>query len=273
MEFMAQIQEQSELSNSTIENSKDDFAIVEAITLGSEMEDEVVPEPSKHSPKVDELLLQEEEEDDDMGSFEELLPQAPQVPMSSNLGKVVPNSIHSNIIPSNVPFPRRFFIPKKEESEKDIVEALPKVQSDIQILGTANQVSDCVELFEELCTSKRRIQEKEVAGECQEFIKEDVFETTKPKEVEFDDTGQITTIIVNLAKFKVLETFKEVVFVLEFLSKQKGKTFSPISNAFSTNILILMIQAPTLEFKSLPNHLKYHRPFKDQFHAMATNQV
>ncbi|KAM0981428.1 hypothetical protein ACFX2A_014762 [Malus domestica] len=195
-------------------------------------------EPSKHRPKVDELLRQEEEEDDDMGSLEKLLPQAPQVLMSSNLGKVVPNSIHSNIIPSNVPFPHRFFIPKKEVSEKDIVEALPKVQSDIQILGTANQVSDCVELFEELCTSKRRIQEKEVAGECQEFIKDDVFETTKPKEVEFDDTGQITTIVVNLAKFKVPETFKEVVFVLEFLSEQKGKTFSPISNTFFTNMLI-----------------------------------
>ncbi|KAM1473921.1 hypothetical protein ACFX2I_030006 [Malus domestica] len=208
VEIMAQIEEQSEFSNANIVNSMEDFAIVEAITLGSEMEDEVVPEPSKHRPKVDELLLQEEEEDDDMGSLEELLP---------------------------------FFIPKKEESEKDIVEALPKVQSDIQILGTANQVSDCVALFEELCTSKRKIQEKEVAGECPEFIKEDVFETTKPKEVEFDDTGQIATIVVDLAKFKVPETFKEV--------------------------------APTLEFKSLPDHLKYHRPFKDQFHAMATNQV
>ncbi|KAM2622709.1 hypothetical protein TB2_027302 [Malus domestica] len=152
VEIMAQIQEQSEFSNANIVNSMEDFAIVEAITLGSEIEDEAVPEPSKHSPKVDELLLQEEEDDDDMGSLEELLPQAPQVPMPSNLGEVVPNSIHSNIIPSNVPFSRRFFIRKKEESEKDIVEALPKVQSDIQILGTANQVSDCVELFEELCT-------------------------------------------------------------------------------------------------------------------------
>ncbi|KAM3011113.1 hypothetical protein FF2_029854 [Malus domestica] len=38
IEFMAQIQEQSELSNSTIENLKEDFEIHDAITLGSAME-------------------------------------------------------------------------------------------------------------------------------------------------------------------------------------------------------------------------------------------
>ena len=111
-------------------NSKGEVEIDEAITLESDMEDEAVPEPSKHSPNMDELLLQEEDEDDDMGSLEELLSQAPQVPMLSNSGNVVPNSIHSNIIPPNVPFPHRFLIPNNEESEKDIVEALPKVQSD-----------------------------------------------------------------------------------------------------------------------------------------------
>ncbi|CAN6712712.1 unnamed protein product [Malus baccata var. baccata] len=238
VEIMAQIQEQSEFSNANIVNSMEDLAIVEATTLGSEMEDEVVPEPSKHSPKVDELLLQEEEEDDDMGSLEELLPQAPQVPMSSNLGKVVPNSIHSNIIPSNVPFPRRFFIPKKEVSEKDIVKALPKVQSDIPILGTPNQVPDCVEVFKEPCSPRRMVQEKKVAGEYLEVIKEHVLETTIPKEIEFDDTGQITTIVVNLAIFKVPETFKEVVFVLEFLSEQKGASINvmPYSIYASMNL-------------------------------------
>ncbi|KAM2296185.1 hypothetical protein ACFX1S_035881 [Malus domestica] len=222
---MAQIQEQSEFSNANIVNSMEDFAIAEAITLGSEMEDEPVPEPSKHSPKVDELLLQEEDEEDDMGNLEELLPQAPQVLMPSNLGEVVPNSIHSNVIPPNVPFPRRFFIPKKEESEKDIVEAFPKVQNDIPILGATNQVPDCVEMFKGLCTPRRLIQEKVVAGEDLECIKEDVLETTIPKEVEFYDTGQVPTITFNLAKSNIPETFKKVVFVIEFLS---DKTFKKV---------------------------------------------
>ncbi|KAM1515166.1 hypothetical protein ACFX10_014296 [Malus domestica] len=267
VEVMAQIQEQSEFSNANIVNSMEDFAIAEAITSGSEVEDEAVPEPSKHSPKVDELLLQEEEEEDDMGNLEELLPQAPQILMPSNLGEVVPNSIHSNVIAPNVPFPPRFLIPKQEESEKDIVEAFPKVQNDIPILGATNQVPDCVEMFKGLCTPRRMIQEKVVAGEDVECIKEDVLETTIPKEVEFYDTGQVPTITFNLAKSNILETFKKVVFVIEFLSDKASKSSSPILHTFSTNLLIFMIQAPTLEFTPLPDHFKYHLPFEDHFHG------
>ena len=136
VESMAQIQEQRELSNSNIANSRGEVELDEPITLESDMEDEDILEPAKHNPNVDDLLLQEEDEEDDMGSLEELLPQAPQVPMMSNSGNVIPNSIHSNIIPPNVPFPRRFLIPNDEESEKDIVEALPKVQGDTPIHET-----------------------------------------------------------------------------------------------------------------------------------------
>ncbi|KAM1262750.1 hypothetical protein ACFX2G_028452 [Malus domestica] len=200
------------------------------------------------------------------------LPQPPNALPLSNTGKLGPIFVNSNPIPPNVPFPRRFFIPKQEESEKDIVEALPKVQNDIPILGATKQVLDCVELFKGLCTPRRMIQEKVVAGEYQEFIKKDVFETTKPKEFEFDDTGQITTIVVNLAKFKVPETLKEVVFVLEFFTERKSKSSTPISITFYTYML-LMIQAPTLKFKPLPDHFKYHLPFKDQFHAVAPREA
>ncbi|KAM2693057.1 hypothetical protein EV2_007276 [Malus domestica] len=71
VEFMAQIRDQSEFSNSNIANSKAESEIDEAITLEGDMKDEVVPEPSKHSPNMDELLLQAEEEEDDLGSLEE----------------------------------------------------------------------------------------------------------------------------------------------------------------------------------------------------------
>ncbi|KAM1860678.1 hypothetical protein ACFX13_012815 [Malus domestica] len=217
MEFMVQIQEQSD------------------------MKDEVVPELSKHSPNMDELLLQAEEEEDDLGSLEEFLLQAPQILMSSNSGEEVLNPLHSNIIPPNVLFPCRFLIPNIKESEKDIVEALPKVQSDIPILGAPKQVPDGIETFKEPCTPRKGIQENEVVEAYQEYIQEVVHETIKPKAVEFDDTGQATTIIVNLAKFKVPEMFKDV--------------------------------APTLEFKPLPNHFKYHLPLKDKFHALKPRGV
>ncbi|KAM2935507.1 hypothetical protein COP2_033216 [Malus domestica] len=49
MEFMAQIQEQSELSNSTIENLKENFEIHDAITLGSAMEVGGEPKTSKQA--------------------------------------------------------------------------------------------------------------------------------------------------------------------------------------------------------------------------------
>ncbi|KAM1816536.1 hypothetical protein ACFX12_000934 [Malus domestica] len=254
------------------------FEIHDAITLESGMEVGTSPKMSKQIQGEDEQLLFEEQEDDKATTREELplpqptlaplpLPKPPNAQPLSNTGKLGPIFVNSNPIPPNVPFPRRFLIPKQEESEKDIVEALSKVQSDISILGTSNQVPDCVEVFKGLCTPRRMIQEKVVAGEYQEFIKEDVVETTKSKEVEFDDKGQITTIVVNLAKFKVPETFKEVVFVIEFLSDKASKSPSPISITFYTYML-LMIQAPTLEFKPLPDHFKYHLPFKDQFHAM-----
>ncbi|KAM1100505.1 hypothetical protein ACFX15_006730 [Malus domestica] len=263
MEFMVQIQEQSELSSSTVENSKEDFEIHDAITLEGDMKDEAVPELSKHSPNMDELLLQAEEEEDDLGSLEEFLLQAPQIPMSSNSGEEVLNPLHSNIIPPNVIFPCRFLIPNIKESEKDIVEALPKVQSDIPILGATKQVPDCVELFKGLCTPRRMIQETVVAREYQEFIKKDVFETTKPKDVEFYDTGQVPTITFNLVESNIPESFQEVVF----LSDKASKLSSPISITFYTYML-LMIQAPTLELKPLVDHFKYHLPFKDQFYAM-----
>ncbi|KAM1100544.1 hypothetical protein ACFX2B_006923 [Malus domestica] len=57
MEFMAQIQEQSELSNSTIENLKEDFEIHDAITLGSAMEVGGEPKISKPSQNMDKQLL------------------------------------------------------------------------------------------------------------------------------------------------------------------------------------------------------------------------
>ena len=115
VEVRAQIQEQRELSNSTFANSKGEVEIDEATTVEGEM---------------DELQLQEEDEEDDLGSLEEFLSQTPEVPMLSNSGEEVPISIHSNIFPPNVLFPCRILIPNFEESEKDVVEVLPEIQSD-----------------------------------------------------------------------------------------------------------------------------------------------
>ncbi|MBT0984698.1 hypothetical protein KJ032_27135, partial [Salmonella enterica subsp. enterica serovar Typhimurium] len=94
-----------------------------------------------------------------------------------------------------------------------------------------------VETIKETCTPRRGIPENEVAGEFQEYIQEAVHETIKPKAVEFDDTGQATTIIVNLAKFKVPETFKDVVFIIEF--ECDCKPSSPFFILIYTNLFLI----------------------------------
>ncbi|KAM1084600.1 hypothetical protein ACFX19_006431 [Malus domestica] len=246
-EFMGQMQEQSEVTDSTVE-------IIEAINLESGIEVGDEPKMSKPSQNMDEQLLLEEEEDNKATAKEEPpllqptlaptpLPQPHMPSMQSTTTKVSPNSIRPDPVPLNVFIPCRIMQSKEEEGEKGIFETFPKNQ------------------------------EKEVDGECLECIKEDVLETTIPKEVEFYDMGQVPTITFNLAKSNIPETFKNVVFVIEFLSDKASKPSSPISILVYTNLLILMIQAPTLEFKPLPDHVKYHRPFKDQFHAMGPIQV
>ena len=198
---------------------------------------------------MDEQLLFEEVEDDKATAREEpplsqptldppALPQPSKAPTPSNSGKVVPDSILCDLCPPNGPIPCRFMQSKKEEGDEGIFETFPKIQ------------------------------EKEVAGECLEFIKHDVLETTIPNEVGFYDTGQVTTLKTpNLAEFSSPKTF-EVVFVLKFLSEHTGKPPPHISISFSANKLISMIQAPTLEFKPLLDHFKYHLPFKDPLYAM-----
>ncbi|KAB2615225.1 S ribonuclease [Pyrus ussuriensis x Pyrus communis] len=188
-EFVGQFRDQGKLPSSTIVNPKGGFETTNAITLRSSKEVGTDPQPSKSNHKEDERLQFEEEKLDEATTrVETPLPQPPQDPNSSTTGKVIPNLILSNPIPPNVLISCRFMISKEEESEKDILETLPKVQS----------------------------------REYQEFIKEDVLETNNPKEVEFYDTGQGPILTSNLTECKVPKTFKEDVFILEFLLEHIG---------------------------------------------------
>ncbi|KAM3004171.1 hypothetical protein FF2_034449 [Malus domestica] len=245
MEFTTQIQEQSELSNSTIENLKEDFEIHDTITLESAMEVGGEPKTSKPSQNMDEQLMLEEEENNKATAREEPpLPQPHMPSMPSTTTKVSLNSICPDPISPNVLIPCRIMQSKEEEGEKGIFKTFPKNQ------------------------------EQEVDGECLEFIKEDTLETKIPKEVGFYDTGKVITLKTpNLAKSHIPATFKDAVFGIEFMLEQASKPSSPTSILLYTNLLILMIHAPTLEFKPLPDHIKYYLPFKDQFHVVGPIQV
>ncbi|CAN6691832.1 unnamed protein product [Malus baccata var. baccata] len=93
------------------------------------------------------------------------LPQAPSTPHlsnSSNKGKNVSNSVHTNVFPSDVPFPSRFIQTKNEEAEKDILETFRKVQVNIPLLDAIKQVPRYAKFLKELCTTRKRMSTKEV---------------------------------------------------------------------------------------------------------------
>ncbi|CAN6695147.1 unnamed protein product [Malus baccata var. baccata] len=127
---------------------------------------EFVGSSSKTGHKEDEKLQQEEEEAcPPTAKVVPPLPQAPSVPNlsnSSNKGKNVSNSVHTNVFPSNVPFPSRFMQTKKEEAEKDILETFRKVQVNIPLLDAIKQVPRYAKFLKELCTTRKRMSTKEV---------------------------------------------------------------------------------------------------------------
>ncbi|XP_068319701.1 uncharacterized protein [Pyrus communis] len=118
---------------------------------------------SKSSQKEDKKLLLEEEEDAKATTrVEQPLPQPPKDPKLSSTSKVGSNSIVSNPIPSNVHFPSRFMQSRNEENEKDILEAFRKVQVNIPLLDAIKQIPKYGKFLKKLCTTKKRIREKEV---------------------------------------------------------------------------------------------------------------
>ncbi|KAM2867847.1 hypothetical protein COP2_023718 [Malus domestica] len=124
------------------------------------------PQPSKSAQKEDEKLKFEEEDQAKATVRKEApLPQPPTSPKPSNpskSGKEVPIVINSNVVPPNVPFPRRFMQSKKEEAKKDILETFRKVQVNIPLLDAIKQVPRYAKFLKELCTTRKRISTREV---------------------------------------------------------------------------------------------------------------
>ncbi|XP_050160379.1 uncharacterized protein LOC126633891 [Malus sylvestris] len=90
------------------------------------------------------------------------MPQPSKTSHPSTSGKNVPNVVISNTNLPNVPFPRRFAQSKKEESEKDILDTFRKVQVNIPLLDAIKQVPRYAKFLKELCTTRKRISNKEV---------------------------------------------------------------------------------------------------------------
>ncbi|CAN6723523.1 unnamed protein product [Malus baccata var. baccata] len=164
-EFVGKFRDPGQLPSSTIPNPKGGFESAKAITLRSGKE--VGAGPTSKTGHNEDKILQMEEEESRLATAK-VVPPLPQVPKTPNLpnlshkGKNVSNSVHTNVFPSNVPFPSRFMQTKKEEAEKDILETFRKVQVNIPLLDAIKQVPRYANFLKELCTTRKRMSTKEV---------------------------------------------------------------------------------------------------------------
>ncbi|CAN6583739.1 unnamed protein product [Malus baccata var. baccata] len=162
-EFMGQIREQGRLPSSTVMNPKGGFETAKAIMLKSGKQVGTDSNTSKSSQDEEDKLLQEEAQGaKPKAKDDQTLPNSSSPPKPSQTTKVSPNSTFSSSIPLNVPFPGRFRQSKKEEAEKDILETFRKVQVNIPLLDAIKQVPRYAKFLKELCTTRRRISNKEV---------------------------------------------------------------------------------------------------------------
>ncbi|KAM2258197.1 hypothetical protein ACFX1S_003301 [Malus domestica] len=161
-EFMGQFsREQGKLPRSTNVNPNGGFKSAKAITLRSGKEVGIEPKTPKSAQKEDEKMQsQEEEQRLPTTRIEQSLPQPPAHPNSATKGKLGSNSINSNSIPPNAPFPHRFVQSKKDENDKDILDTFRKVQVNIPLLDAIKQVPQYAKFLKELCTTRKRASNK-----------------------------------------------------------------------------------------------------------------
>ncbi|CAN6686583.1 unnamed protein product [Malus baccata var. baccata] len=153
-EFLGQFRENGKLPSTTVVNPKGGFESAKAITLQSGKE--------VRNKEDEKIQLEEEEHTYPKARVASPMPQPSKTSHPSTSGKCVPNVVISNTNLPNVPFPRRFAQSKKEESEKDILDTFRKVQVNIPLLDAIKQVPMYAKFLKELCTTRKRISNKEV---------------------------------------------------------------------------------------------------------------
>ncbi|KAM2360724.1 hypothetical protein ACFXTH_003080 [Malus domestica] len=162
-EFVGQFRDQGRLPSSTVANPKGGFETAKAITLKSGKQVGLEPQASNSSQKEDEkLLFEEEHQTSPTARMEHPLPQPPKPSNSANKGKEGTIQVNSNVIPPDVPFPSRFLQAKNEEEEKDVLETFRKVHVNIPLLDAIKQIPKYAKFLKKLCTTRKRIREKEV---------------------------------------------------------------------------------------------------------------
>ncbi|KAM1996748.1 hypothetical protein ACFX15_029666 [Malus domestica] len=162
-EFMGQFREQGRLPSSMVVNPKGGFESAKAMHLrsGKQVGSDLKPSKSR-SNEEEKLRIEEEEQRPLTAKVEPTMLQPPKHSNSATIGKEGPIQVNSNVIPPNVPFPSRFLQAKNEEEEKDVLETFRKVHVNIPLLDAIKQIPKYAKFFKKLCTTRKRIREKEV---------------------------------------------------------------------------------------------------------------
>ncbi|CAN6552321.1 unnamed protein product [Malus baccata var. baccata] len=153
-EFLGQFRENGKLPSTTVVNPKGGFESAKAITLRSGKE--------VRNKEDEKIQIEEDEQTYPTARVASPMPQPSKTSHPSTSGNIVPNVVISNTNLPNVPFPRRFAQSKKEESEKDILNTFRKVQVNIPLLDAIKQMPRYAKFLKELCTTRKRISNKEV---------------------------------------------------------------------------------------------------------------
>ncbi|CAN6685950.1 unnamed protein product [Malus baccata var. baccata] len=296
-EFMGHFRDQGRLPSSTVANPKGGFETAKAITLRSGKQVGTEPQASHASHEDDEKLqFEENTQAKPTAKREPLLPQPSCTSNPYNSAKVSSIPTSPSSIPLNVPFPSRLRQSKKEETEKDILETFRKVQVNIPLLDAIKQVprdgglTKCHPIADStweapfMKTARTKIDvfkgtltmefDREIINfnisEAMKFPKDDhscfsidILDELAQDYLDMLEDDPLETTIAqglgtkpNLAVPK--EEHAELVAALESLPQHRGKASNPIPIPVSTNTLLpSVIQAPVLELKPLPDHLKY----------------
>ncbi|XP_024163856.1 uncharacterized protein LOC112170792 [Rosa chinensis] len=181
VDFMTKGPEGGKLPSNTIPNPKGGFESANAITTRSGRIINDVPKAQMHTT----VHIDEEQETPISKRKENNGPATSRIetdlaipdPATSRIegslqsptkpetkGKVSNSSIpvNTNAFLSPMPFPRRFAKSKQEESDMAVLDTFKKVQVNIPLLEAIKQVPKYAKFLKELCTTRRRIREKEV---------------------------------------------------------------------------------------------------------------
>ncbi|KAM2026281.1 hypothetical protein ACFX1T_018716 [Malus domestica] len=153
-EFLGQFRENGKLPSTTVVNPKGGFESAKAITLRSGKD--------VRNKEDEKIQLEEDENTYPTARVPSPMPQPSKTSHPSTSGKNVPNVVISNTNLPNVPFPSRFLQSKNEEEEKDVLETFRKVHVNIPLLDAIKQIPKYAKCLKKLCTTKKRVREKEV---------------------------------------------------------------------------------------------------------------